>query len=54
MMPPFHCLALAIPIPSWRLLLSAGIERPQDFRGRNVSVPADDSAQVPEGCSAGK
>ena len=51
---PVHILDNAIPIPSWRLLLRAGIERPQGLRGRNVSVRAEASAQVPAGCSAGK
>ena len=34
------------PVPSWRLLLSAGVERPQDILARNESVVAEDSAQV--------
>ena len=33
-------------LPSWSTLLSAGIERPQDFWSRNESVVAEDSAQV--------
>jgi len=34
------------PVPSWRLLLSAGVESPQDILARNESVVAEDSAQV--------
>lgn len=40
-LPPFHFLAHVIDIYSWKLLLSAEIETPQDFQGRNVSVSAD-------------
>ena len=41
-----HFLASATPIPSWRLILSAGAERPQFFWARSESVMAEDSAQV--------
>lgn len=51
---PFHFLPHAQPILSWRLLFSAGTETPQDGHGRNVSVPAEASAQVPSKSNAGK
>jgi len=43
-----HFLASATPVPSWRLLLSAGIERPHYFWARNESVVADDLSQSAE------
>ena len=53
-MVPFHFLAYTVHVPSQRFLLSAGIERSQEFQDRNVSVLAGDSAQVPDGCGAGQ
>lgn len=43
---PLNFLTYATPIPSWRILLSAGIEKPQEFWSRNESVMAEYSAAV--------
>lgn len=49
----FSFPGLFIDISSWRLLLCAEIETPQDFQGRNVSVSAESSTQVLDGCMQG-